>query len=873
MLKSFSASLALLLAFPILAYEPYVFDKTIGRLPKDVVPTDYELALVPDLDKKQINGQETVHLKFRSASATIQFDTADQTVRDVRFDGKPVEHVVTDNAQQLTTVSLPKAAVAGDHVLSFSYTGILRDDARGLFLQPMTLPDGKPARFLSSSFEPSDARMMFPCWDEPAYRARFQLTVTIPSEWAAISNMPVHKRSAQGSQSVVSFERTPRMSTYLIHLTTGDFARLSGHVGKTEVGIWTVRGQEQDGRYALVNAEHILADYNDYFGYSFPLPKLDGIAVPGGFGGAMENWGAITYSLGYLLASPEASLATRQTVFSVQAHEMAHQWNGDLVTPAWWDDLWLNESFASFMAARETAARHPEWLWWEVQDGDKEAAMDSDASALSRAIHQAVPDEAAANVANDSDILYSKGQAVLRMLEAYLGPNVFREGVRQLMKRRAFSNATSTDLWAALSAASGKDMQTLATGWTEQPGFPLVQVQAQCDAAGHRTLKLTQQRFLDSGTDQSPAHWNIPLRLRIGIHGAARAELLAKQSLTLPGGRCDEALSLNADTVGFYRVRYDAATLASNTRDFGQLPIADRFALLDDEWALAKNGAEPLENYLKLAGAMGSSLDARAWTQITDALGTLEIDEIGTPGYANFTSYARALIKPAADELGWSARPQDSPATNLLRQVLLLDLGYWGDTQVIAEAQRRFALFLKDRQAIDVDEQDTIFQIVANHADRNQFNALHQLARTATDQELRRRLYGALARVSDPQLAHDVASIALSNEILPQDNYVPLGLLMRLAARHPQLAWQAFSTTPKDLFAADGTFAPMSRAQGVPQVFWRAAPLPEIKAWLDQREPKEMDSAVAHYMDWARLRLAEQAAMIPAVDRYIQQLH
>lgn len=873
MQRIIAVSLPLLLALPLLADEPYVFDKTTGRLSKDIVPTDYELSLVPDLEKKQINGHETVHLEFRSASATIQFDTADETVRDVRFDGKPISAVVTDIAQQLTTVTLPAAAAAGSHVLSFSYTGVIRDDVRGLFLQPVTLPDGKHTRILTSSFEPNDARMMFPCWDEPAFRARFQLTVTVPAKWAAISNMPVHKRTVQGSLATVAFERTPSMSTYLIHVSAGDLARVAGHSGHTEVGIWAMRGQEQNGSYALENAEHILADYNEYFGYTFPLPKLDGIAVPGGFGGAMENWGAIAYADTLLLASPETSLGDRQEIFSVQAHEMAHQWNGDLVTPAWWDDLWLNESFASFMAAHETALRHPEWLWWENQDGDKEYAMDSDSSLLSRPIYEPVPDEAAANVANDSGILYSKGQAVLHMFEAYLGPDVFREGVRKLMQQRAFSNATRADLWAALSAASGKDMQTLAASWTEQPGFPLVGVQAQCDAAGQRTLQITQQRFLGSGTDASYEHWNIPLRVRTGASGAARSELLSDQTLSLRGGRCDEAVSINADTVGFYRVHYDAATLANDTREFGDLPITDRFALLDDEWAMAKNGAEPLENYLKLAGAMGTSLDARAWTQIAAVLGSLEMDEVGTPGYADFTRYARALIKPVADQLGWSARPQDTPASNLLRQVLLTDLGFWGDAQVIAEAQRRFALFLRDRQAIAVDDQETIFKIVGYHADRSQFNALHELARTATDPALRQRVYSGLARVSDPQLAHEVASIALSNEILPQDNFVPLELVMRLAYRHPQLAWQAFSTTSKDLYASNGTFAPMARAEGVPQAFWRAAPLPEINAWLDQREPKEMAPNVAHYLDWARLRLTEQAAMVPAVDSYIQQLH
>jgi aminopeptidase N len=872
MLKIVAASLVLALALPVMADEPYVFDKTPGRLPKDIVPTDYDLSLVPDIAKKRIAGHESIKLEFRAASAMIQFDTEDETLSDVRFDGQPISNVVTDNGKQLTTVTLPAAAAAGPHVLSFSYTAVIRNDVRGLFLLAFTLPDGKPSQILSSGFEPTDARMMFPCWDEPAFRARFRISVTVPSHWAAISNMPVHQRLVRGATAIVSFERSPKMPTYLVHVTSGDFVRIAARSRDTDLGIWAIRGQEQNGKIALANAQDILADYNDYFGYPFALPKLDGIAIPGGFSGGMENWGAITYTDSALLITPAASLGDRQEVYSVQAHEMAHQWNGDLVTMAWWDNLWLNESFASFMSARETAARNPDWLWWETQDADKETAMDSDAGALSRAIYQPVPDEAAANVASDAAIIYSKGQAILRMFEAYLGPDIFRDGVRRLMKARAFSNATSADLWQSLSAASGKDIKALATDWTEQAGFPLVDVRAECGADGQRTLHLTQQRFLASGTDQSRARWNIPLHLRSGAGGSPQSALFSAQAQSLIAGRCDESLSVNADTVGFYRVHYDEATLANNTRDFALLPVTDRFALLDDQWAMVRNGREPLGNYLNLASAMGGSLDARAWRQIAEALGSIDIDEIGLPGHASFSAYARSIIKPAADRLGWTARPGDSPAINTLRRTLLTNLGTWGDPQIIAEAQRRFALYLKDPQAIAADDQPMIFRIVACSADQATFDQLHALAKSAKDPALLQHAYLSLAQVSDPKLAAQVATIALSAEIPPQANDLPFSLLFALAQLHPELAWEAFHTTDRDLFAQFGPEAPVILAQYVPQMYWRAAPLSEIDAWLSTRVPKELATAKEHYMDWARLRLAERASVVPAVDRYVAQL-
>ncbi len=220
---------------------------------------------------------------------------------------------------------------------------------------------------------------MFPCWDEPAFRATFQLSATVPAQWATVSNMPVSKRVVRGKVATTTFQRSPRMPSYLVEFTAGDLAKVEERVGATRLAIWAARGQEQDGLIALANAKQILADYNEYFAYPYPLPKLDSIAIPGGFTGAMENWGAITYNDQILLLTPASTIGDRQNVFSVQAHEMAHQWNGDLVTMGWWDDLWLNESFASWTAAKETDARNPGWNWWEVEDARKEIAMRADA--------------------------------------------------------------------------------------------------------------------------------------------------------------------------------------------------------------------------------------------------------------------------------------------------------------------------------------------------------------------------------------------------------------------------------------------------------------------------------------------------------------
>src|SRR5258708_1646579 len=334
----------------------------------------------------------------------------------------------------------------------------------------------------------------------------------------------------------------------------------------------------------------------------------------------MENWGAITYNDQVLLVSSSSTMQDRQTVFSIQAHEMAHQWFGDLVTMGWWDDTWLNESFASWLGAKETAARYPAWRWWEQEDQSKESAMAADARTTSHAIQVHVTDELQAADSFDSDITYSKGEVLLRMLEAYIGENVFRQGIRNYIKNRAYSNAAAADLWNALSHASGKDVSAVAAPWVEKPGFPLVSVSAVCDSSGNRRVTLSQRRFLlnggTAGRSANAGQWQVPLRIRVGA-AAPRSVLLDTQEQKIDAGRCDEALSVNADPVGYYRVQYDAATLAVNTRAFPCAVDGDRIALLADQWALVESCDAPLQDFFALASAICAHRGAHPVQQTT----------------------------------------------------------------------------------------------------------------------------------------------------------------------------------------------------------------------------------------------------------------
>ena len=870
------AAFVLFLAAPMAApaEAPFTFDKAPGRLPKDVVPLHYRIAIVPQVKEKAFTGTESVTLRSRSPTATVVFNTLNLTLRNVRVDGKPVQRVVSDNQGQLTTLTLAAPMSVGVHTLTLSYNGVIGSGPQGLFAQPYTQPDGSSGLVLSTKMESTDARRMFPCWDEPAFRATFQLTATVPAEWATVSNMPVAKRVVQGKLATTTFERSPRMPSYLVEFSAGDLQEVAADHDGVHFGVWAVRGRESDGATALANAQQILTDYNNYFGYPYPLPKLDSIAVPGGFSGAMENWGAITYNDQLLLVGSRSSIADRQAVFSVQAHEMAHQWNGDLVTMGWWDDLWLNESFASWRAAKETDLRNPSWKWWEKQDADKESAMRADARTSSQAIQRHVTDEVQASSAFDPEITYRKGQAVLRMFEAYLGPDTFRDGIRGYMKARAFGNATTADLWNALSKASGQDVGAIASGWTEQPGFPLVSVTASCDAAGKRTLSLSQRRFLlqksdSSRYDPATSRWKIPLQIRSGLAGVPRNVLLTREAQSERAGTCQEPLTVNAGAVGFYRVQYDAATLVTLSSTFGSLPDGDRIALLDDQWALVESGAAPLASYLMLAASMGTDLDSRAWEQITEALGTVEYDERGSAGHDAFAAYGRSILKPVAEQLGWDARPGETPAIQQLRRTLIGDLGSWDDQEVIAEAHRRFTSFLSNRGAIDPNDQLMTLAIVAQHADATTFEQLHALAKQARDDAEQTRFYAALASVRDSELAGQAAKIALSSELPAQAVQLRFRMIGTLQNAHPALAWSIFSANAEMLLAPFGHNAPLFLAQYSPNFFWNSLPLDQLEGWLKAHVPAEMSPNVVKGMESARFKASEKAFLVPAADAYI----
>ena len=361
----------------------------------------------------------------------------------------------------------------------------------------------------------------------------------------------------------------------------------------------------------------------------------------------------------------------------------------------------------------------------------------------------------------------------------------------------------------------------------------------------------------------------VPLQIRTGTSGEPRAELLVHDGQSVTAGKCSEPLSVNAGAVGYFRAEYDAATLASTTQAFSSLPASDRIALLDDQWALVESGAQSLPTYLALAATMGTDLNERAWNQIVGALGTIEYAERGSPGHDAFVAYARSLIRPVFDRLGWEGRAGEAPGVQRLRRTAIGSLGLWGDKEIIAGARQRFALFLKDRHALRPDQQAVVMTIVARYADAASFARLHAVAKSAANETELRRYYTALMSVRDPALAASAATIALSQEIPPQADSLRLWLVLALSDEHQQLAWDVFVKHLDVLLAPHQPSGPLYVAQYGPGMFWSSVPLEKLEAWVKANVPAEMTADVARGMETARFRIAEKSALVAAVDRYL----
>lgn len=786
------------------AEQTFSFDNTPGKLPKTVIPVSYTIELMPDLTSLALPGVETIDVDVRELTAQVTLSAIDMTFGDtVIDDGAQHAAVAIDAAAQTATLTFARPLAVGRHRLRIAFAAKINAFGSGLFAVDYPTKSGTK-RLISSKLEPADARRIFPCWDEPSFKATFALTVVIPRNLLAVGNMPVAtEEPIADNLKKVSFAPTPKMSSYLFVLTVGELERVTADAGGVTIGVVTTAGKSGQGRFALDSAVKLLAYYDDYFGVKYPLPKLDLIAVPGGFGGAMENWGGITFFESRLLFDSTTNAeSARRGIFGIIAHEMAHMWFGDLVTMAWWDNLWLNEGFASWMATKASHHFYPQWRSWLNGSGGKQFAMTLDARRTSHPVQQPIADHSEAVTAFDA-ITYSKGEALIRMLENYLGEQPFRDGIRKYIAAHAYGNSTTADLWQALEGAAGKTITGVAASFTEQDGVPLVVAETVCDGRAQR-LTLRQDRFVIAPSAAPPLaarNWQIPIAAG-PVGGKPFAEFLLQGSADLAAGRCGDPIKVNLGDVGYFRIEYGPNSRAALVKALPQMQAEDRLNLLTDSWALVQAGRAMPSSYLALLEMLDIGDHRAVWNQVISTLAGLDRLSRDRAERPVIQAYARAKLRSVFDRIGWDGGADDDD-TALLRAGLISTLGDLDDAAIVAEAKRRFTAFLDDPNALPTALRDAVTHVVGVTADRKTYDRLLALARKSTVTNERLRYYFAAASARDVELARSTLALTLTGEL--PDTIVP-GMIGAVASagEQPQLAWDFIKTNFDPLLAKQG---------------------------------------------------------------------
>jgi len=764
------------------------------RLPNTVIPTRYDLRLEPDLTTYTFAGRETVALSVMEATSEVVFNAVELQIAEASIEGdggrRQPGTIELDESTQRCRVRFETPLQPGSWRLHLSFTGSLNDKLRGFYRSTYHDTHGQARPLAATQFEATDARRAFPCWDEPAFKAVFAATLAIDPALTAVSNTPIVTERREGGKKVLQFADTIRMSTYLVAFIVGDLEATDPvHIGATPLRIWSVPGKKHLTPLALEIGAFSLAFFERYYGIAYPGQKLDLLAIPDFASGAMENLGAITFRETALLVDRQtATHAEQERIADVVAHENAHMWFGDLVTMSWWNGLWLNEAFATFMEMLAVDTWKPEWQRWTAFGVSRAVAMSVDGLQSTRPIEYPViaPKDADAMF----DVLtYEKGASVLRMLEQYIGPDVFREGVREYLRTHAYGNADTIDLWAALGHAAKQPVPDVMNGWIFKPGYPILVAQQQGDR-----LSIEQQRFTylsassSESTAESAQQWQIPIQLKIIMNGhtEVRRVLLREKrmDLALPSG-C-ESVVLNEGGHGFYRVQYTPDLLERLLRlvPNGLAPI-ERFNLVSDAWASTVAGMMTLSDYLGLTARFSDDRDKNVWEIILGSFHSINrmIDDADRP---HLEALVHDRVGPAFVELGWSPRAGESELTKQLRAELIRALGIIGNDRSVQEQAK--ALYASSA-SVDPNVLPAIIAILAHTGDEARYQEyIHRYKTASTPQEERRYLY-SLALFQRSELLQQTLLKAINGEIRTQD--APFIVRMIMGSIYGrELAWR-----------------------------------------------------------------------------------
>jgi len=743
----------------------------------NVIPVDYELVFEPDLKQFTFHGTETISIDCKKSTNSIVMHCAELKI--ITCHVKSTEKIIssisrTDAKKEELQIRL-REKIKGKATIYLEFQGILNDRLLGFYRSQYK--QGNTTKYLATTqFEAADARRAFPCWDEPEAKATFQISIIADNKFTAISNMPVKSKKKLGGKTLYKFEKTPIVSTYLIYLGVGEFEYLSGKIGKVQIRVVTTKGNKSKGRFSLELGKKLLVSYEKYFGIKYPLPKLDLIAVPDFAAGAMENWGAITFRETILLYDPKtSSTRTKQFIAEVISHEIAHQWFGNLVTMKWWNDLWLNESFATFMATKFVDKFYPEWdLWNQFVEDAMNVAMGLDSLKTTHPIDVNVNSPAEIREIFDA-ISYDKGGCVLRMLEHYVGEPNFQKGLRKYLVDFKYKNAKGQDLWNAIGKASNMPVTSMVNTWLRQSGFPLVEINQD-----DNILKLKQKKYLlESDKKFSNGLWSIPVS--IGLNKEISRMLFSRKSTTIKLPKNTIGFVANYGRYGFYRVKYDEGILLDLKMlvDEKRIPAIDRWAIQNDLFSLCVSGNEQVRNYLDFSDAYFDEDSYLASVNVAHNLASLYFRAFGEKFSEEIRDYAVNYFKKILFTLGWEPKKSDKHTDALLRAFVISALGKMNDDEVTEEALKKYSKFLKSPNSLSPDLIEPICFIAAWNGNTKTHAELTKLYKNAKTMEEKLRFLGAMCGFKDKKLLLKSLDFSQNPEVRSQNMQLPI---MKVAA-------------------------------------------------------------------------------------------
>jgi len=768
------------------------------RLSKDVMPRRYELQLGLDLEQWRQRGWVTISLDVRAPVDQITLHAIDLDITSARLapagDGQQIapHALVTHPLAEAVTLVFDAPLAIGSATLTMEFSGEIVDKLRGLY---RSVKGG--ARFAATQFEAADARRAFPCFDEPEFKARYQVTLIVPEAATAIANGAIEEERALGNgRKEVRFRETPPISSYLVAFVVGPFEStpLITTADGVPVQVWLPEGLAAKGLFANDAHARSLEYLTRYTGIAYPYGKVDAIGLADFEAGAMENPGAITYRLTAIAAdAAQASTDTLKDIFYTAAHELTHMWWGDLVTMAWWNDLWLNESFATFVGWKCTAELVPEWGMWRDFVATLARPFTLDALVSTHPISFQVDN--ARQAAERFDVItYWKGAGVVRMLEAFLGGEVFRAGVHRYLERYAEQNATADDFWRELDEASGRDVTAIANAWIREPGHPLVGLTSTFDNGGVE-LALTQRRFYadaDVSATAAPQRWPVPLLLKVGGATGVREERILLDDATGTATIADASwIYPNGGGAGFYRFALDddaVARLAPAIAD-GLAP-EERLNLIDNQWALVKAGAADIASFMTLLDGFERETDRAVLEAISGRLSWLESHALDDRVRPRFAALVERLFTPEFARLGWEAHPDESSDERMKRAAVVRALGRLADVPaVITEAADRITRYFEDRAAVEPNLAPVVAGLAARGGDATLYERYLARKRAAShDPEEEERFLLALTSFEHPELIDRTLALTFTDEVRAQDRAFLLAyLLAGRASRRP--AW------------------------------------------------------------------------------------